>query len=207
MAAGLALNFDIDGAEAMTRTLGIAIDRVKDLSPALEVVADNFSAHVERKFQNGGVDPKYPGDGKWAGYQSEPAYAAMKHSILGGGATAVGRWNKRGARAPWGPRERLGPSFAKKGHREHVREVGKLSLRVGSKAPHAGRFHRGGFQPFDRKQHPARPITTKNRKFMNAQVKVIQRHVDEAFATTETRGFTRPHEARLTGLSGRRTRL
>jgi phage gpG-like protein len=195
----LRFSVGVEGDKNVTRVLGLAAEKVGDLSPAFERMAEVAEAHWNRKFKNRGVDPKAPGDAPWRGYDSEPVYREYKHRRLGGQATtAIGRWNPQ-AGAPFAPRERLGPSFALTTHSEHVREIRPKGMRVGSNVPYAPAFQSGGPPtPFDGVSQPARPVVTANRKLIDTWTRIIHAHVDEAFAT---RG---PGGRRLTGVRGRR---
>lgn len=198
-----------EGFDRVERILAVKSDALRNPKPALEAMADATEEHLERKFMGGGVDPKMQGsDSRWKNYSGEPKYGGFKAAVLGGqGATGIGRWNRGGQRAPWGPRERLGPSFAERSHPEHVRIVTRDSMTVGSSVPYAGDFHRGGrIQRWDKKAAPRRPIVTGNRDLLKAFTKTLQAHIDVQGATVAGRG-RRGGLARLTGLAGRRRRI
>jgi hypothetical protein len=199
----LELSVGVQGDKAAVAQLGLAVERLGDLSKPFNEAADLIENHLERKFKGRGVDPKLPGDRQWSGYENERKYWGYKFGNLGpAGIRGIGRWNRAGPKAPFGPRERLGPSFANRHHPEHVRRVTKRSLEVGSRVPYADRFHRGGRNLFG-ESHPGRKIVTPNRKLLLAMSKIVQRHVDQAFARGAPRG-RRGGTARLTGLAGRR---
>lgn len=102
--------------------------------------------------------------GGWEGYSREPKYLARKTAQ--GGGTKIGIWD--GSRRPL---------FAtlRDGHPEHIARADASGFVWGTRRSYAGRFHEGGFQPFDRVQHPGRPIVVVDRQFGREVARAFQR--------------------------------
>jgi hypothetical protein len=102
----------------------------------------------------------------WEGYAREPRYAGHKEER--GGGKQVGIW--RGAKRP------LFLTF-RRGHPEHIETVTPNGFVWGSRRMYAGRFHEGGFQPWDKVRAPARPIVVVNERYALEVARGYQRLV------------------------------
>ena len=102
--------------------------------------------------------------GGWIGYSREPRYAAYKEAR--GGGNRVGIWT--GSKRP------LFATF-NRGNSDHIERVDASGFVWGSRRSYAGRFHEGGYQPFDDITHPARPIVVIDRQFGREVARAYQR--------------------------------
>jgi hypothetical protein len=102
--------------------------------------------------------------GGWIGYSREPRYAAYKEAR--GGGKRVGIWT--GSKRP------LFATF-NRGNSENIARADASGFVWGSRRSYAGRFHEGGYQPFDDITHPARPIVVIDRQFGREVARAYQR--------------------------------
>lgn len=102
--------------------------------------------------------------GGWEGYSREPVYLAKK--LKKGGGNKIGIW--QGSKRP------LFATF-RENHPEHIESVNAAGFVWGSRRSYAGRFHEGGFQPFDKIRHPGRPIVVVDRQFGREVARAYQR--------------------------------
>jgi hypothetical protein len=175
------LSVDLIGADGLQRALGImaealtADEREQVLRGAIRptpgpgglqsIVRPAFTLDVQSQdaFGNEGRTALQSG---WTGYSNEPRYAAFKGDKGGGG--KVGIW--RGANRP------LFLTFLR-GNPDHIERVTPNGFEWGSRRYYAGRFHEGGFQPWDRVRAPARRIVVVDNRFALEVARGYQRFV------------------------------
>jgi hypothetical protein len=175
------LNVRILGLDGVERALGImasaldANDRQKVCEAVMHptpgpgglqrIVREGFTLEEQAldAFQSQGTNAL---QGRWTAYASEPKYAAYKEQKGGGG--RVGIWS--GSRRP------LFLTF-KKGHPENIARSSANGFEWGSRRYYAGRFHKGGFQPWDRVIAAGRPVVVVNDTFSREVARGHQRYV------------------------------
>jgi len=174
-----ALNVDILGIDGIRRALGVAASAFDAASmttinssiirptpgpgTSQPIMREAFTLEVQSR-EAFAQEGKTALLGGWEGYSREPIYAALKQRK--GGGSRVGIWD--GSKRP------LFETF-RKNHPEHIESVDAAGFVWGSRRSYAGRFHEGGFQPFDKIRHPGRPIVIVDRQFGREVARAYQR--------------------------------
>ena len=173
------LSVDILGIDGVRRALGIAASAFDSAAmqtinssiirptagpgTSQPIMREAFTLEVQSReaFQQEGKTALLGG---WEGYSREPVYLEQK--LKKGGGNKIGIW--QGSKRP------LFQTF-RKNHPEHIESVDAAGFVWGSRRSYAGRFHEGGFQPFDKIRHPGRPIVVVDRQFGREVARAYQR--------------------------------
>jgi hypothetical protein len=172
----MAVRFKISaqGAVIFDRALQRFADDIQHFQPAFGVIHDDFIDIETAQFATKGR--RGPG-GAWADYSGEPAYRAMKESILrqAGVSNApeelICRW------VPRPGREILYPSIVSPSHPMHIYSVSDKSAAFGTSAPHAQAVNDGQYQEWDRKMAPGRKLIDLNRRDEERWAKILHLYV------------------------------
>jgi hypothetical protein len=142
--------FDALGVRQFDRALSRFADSVDDWRPVFDKIHQDFLVIEKEQFESGGSR----GGRAWAGYESEPVYAARKAGITGLGdvASRLCRWYPDS-------KEWLYPSLTDRNHPLHFWRESPLTLEMGTRVPHAQDVHSGGkFQKWDKIMTPPRAL-------------------------------------------------
>ena len=155
----LGLSFEVAGVAQVSRVLAISAERVTDLIPAFEKIADDFTKGEKKVFiKEGAVGEatSESGVGTWVKFiDLNPEYAALKLK-KGFGSKILVRTGK------------LKGSLTDSSGEGHIRVINKLNLEIGTSVPYAG-YHQTGTKNKDGslrmpKREPLR-ITKKQARF------------------------------------------
>lgn len=155
----LGLSFEVAGVVQVSRVLAISAERVTDLIPAFERIADDFTKGEKRVFVAEGAvgeAPSESGVGTWVKWKEvNPKYAAWKRK-KGFGSKILVKTGK------------LKASLTDASAEGHIRVINKLNLEIGTAVPYAG-YHQTGTKNKDGslrmpKREPIR-ITKKQARF------------------------------------------
>jgi len=159
----------VEGLDAVVRLIEDRWERVENLRPVWQAIHDDFIDVMKKQFRTKGG---YLGT-KWLDYREEPAYCRYKMAMTGlrDPADYLLRWY------PY-RRERLYPSLVWTGHREHVFKKTAYSVTIGTKVPYAKLLHEGGgWQRWDKKPIPKRPIMRFRKKELRKWYRMIARWI------------------------------
>lgn len=175
------LNVRIMGLDGVQRALGIMADafdandrqRICEavMSPTAgpgglqTIVRPGFTLEEQARdaFDSQGTNAL---QGRWTAYAAEPVYAAYKERKGGGG--RVGIWSGSGR-----------PLFLtfRKGHPENINKASPNGFEWGSRRTYAGRFHKGGYQPWDKIIAAGRLVVVVNDTFSREVARGHQRYI------------------------------
>ncbi len=131
------VRFTVLGEEQLNRGIAGVIDATSDLTPAFQEIAEDFRETEEKQFAGEGA---YGGNTRWA--DLNPDYAAIK----------LIRWGNLPILTRTGD---LRKSLSEKSHSEHIEEIEKMSMTIGTSIPYAI-YHQTGTQ-WGKRKMPARP--------------------------------------------------
>jgi len=134
LAGLLGLNFEVAGVQQVSRVLAISAERVTNLIPVFERIADDFYKGERRVFVTQGAvgaATEESGVGTWEKWADlNPAYAAWKRK-KGFGTKILVKTGK------------LKGSLTEPGADGSIKVINKLSLEIGTSVPYAGYHQRG----------------------------------------------------------------
>ncbi len=150
----LGLSFEVAGVAQVSRVLAISAERVKDLIPAFEQIADDFYKGERRVFVAEGAvgeAPSESGVGTWQVWAPlNPEYAAWKRK-KGFGTKILVKTGK------------LKASLTSSNDDGSIRVINKLSMELGTSVPYA-KYHQTGTNRGLPKREPLR-ITKRQARF------------------------------------------
>lgn len=153
-----AFEFEVLGEVQMARAMSRFADVITDWRPAYEDIADDFLVVERQQFDSTGSS----GDTEWPALS--PRYAARKQATYGDLPIMVVTGELR-------------DSLTKESDPNHIREIERMQLRLGSTVAH-GVFHQS---PEPRTVLPRRPLIALTDKIRVRWTKILQRYaVSEA---------------------------